>query len=191
MGWKICSFSSGDENSLKFTETKLKGSFIIELEKIEDERGFFTRAWDSEIFKNQNLDSKIIQCNISFNKKRGTLRGLHYQASPYEEVKIVRCTRGKVYEVLLDLRKESKTYKEWVSIELEQDDYKILYIPKGFALGFQTLTDNVELFYQMSQKYMAEYSRGIRYDDPSFNIDWPVNIEVISKRDQSFDLFKD
>ena len=176
---------------MKFIETKLNGAFIIELEKIVDERGFFTRAWDIETFRKQNLTTKIVQCNISFNKIKGTLRGLHYQTLPHEEVKFVRCTKGRVCEILLDLRPKSKTYKHWEAVELNQNDYKMLYVPEGFALGLQTLEDNTELFYQMSEKYAPEYSRGIRYDDPSFKIKWPLKVEVISKRDLSFELFRD
>jgi len=191
MGWQVCGIYSGDEDSLKFKETKLKDVFIVELEKTEDERGFFARSWDNEIFKQQNLNTKIVQCNISFNKKKGTLRGLHYQVFPYEETKIVRCTRGSVYEVVLDLRIKSKTYKQWQSIELSQDDYKMLYVPEGFALGFQTLKDNTELFYQMSEKYVPKSSRGIHYEDPEFKIEWPLKVQVISERDMSFELFKE
>lgn len=176
---------------MKFNKTKLKDVYVIELEKIEDERGFFLRSWDNEIFKQQNLNTKIVQCNISFNKKKGTLRGLHYQSSPYEETKLVRCTRGKVYEVVLDLRKKSKTYKQWISIELNQDDYKILYVPEGFALGLQTLEDNTEIFYQMSQFYKPEFSRGVRWNDPSFKIDWHLEPKEISKKDQSWKDFSD
>lgn len=176
---------------MKFIKTKLAGAFIIEMEKTEDERGFFARAWDEEIFRQQNLNAKIVQCNVSFNKKSGTLRGLHYQDSPYEEAKLVRCTKGRAYEVLLDLRPKSATYKQWQQIELSHDSYKMLYVPEGFALGFQTLEDNTELFYQMSEKYVPEYSRGIRYDDPSFKITWPLKVQTISKRDLSFEQFRD
>lgn len=176
---------------MKFIETDLKGAFTIELDKISDERGFFARCWDEEIFRSRNLNSKIVHCNISFNKKRGTLRGIHYQTRPYQEVKLVRCTKGRSYEVLLDLRPKSKTYKQWCTVELCQDDYKLLYVPEGFGLGMQTLENNTELFYLMSEKYMPEYTRGIRYDDPSFKIKWPLKISVISEKDSSFKLFKD
>ena len=174
-----------------FEELRLKGVFKIKLEKLKDERGFFSRSWDKDEFKKYELNTEIVQCNISFNKNKGTLRGLHYQTLPYEEVKLVRCTRGKVYEVMLDLRKESKTYKRWESIELSQYNYDLLYVPKGFALGFQTLEDNTELFYQMSEKYVPEYSRGIHHKDPKFKIDWPLDVQIISERDLSFELFKD
>lgn len=176
---------------MKFIETELKGAFIIELDKISDERGFFARYWDEEIFKSKNLNSKIVHCNISFNSKRGTLRGIHYQTHPYEEVKLIRCTKGRAYEVLLDLRPKSETYKQWYAFELSQDDYKLLYVPKGIGLGMQTLKDNTELFYQMSEKYMPEYASGIRYDDPTFKIMWPLNVSVISEKDSSFKLFKE
>ncbi len=174
-----------------FEELKLKGVFKIELEKIEDSRGFFSRTWDQNEFEKYGLNNKIVQCNISFNKNKGTLRGLHYQVSPFEEAKLIRCTQGKIYEVMLDLRKESKTYKQWESIELSQYNYNLLYVPEGFALGFQTLEDNTELFYQMSEKYVPESARGINYKDPEFNIDWPLKIETISERDSSFEFFKE
>ena len=125
-----------------FIETNLKGSFIIEPEKIEDERGFFARTWDKEIFEKRGLNPKLVQCNISFNKKKGTLRGMHYQIAPYEEAKLVRCTKGSVFEVMIDLRPKSETFKKWESVELNSENYKMLYVPEGFALGFQTLEDN-------------------------------------------------
>ena len=158
---------------------------------MEDDRGFFARAWDDKIFKQQNLNVKIVQCNISFNKKKGTIRGLHYQDSPYKEIKLVRCTKGRAYEVLLDLRPKSETYKQWQEVELSHDNYKMLYVPEGFALGFQTLEDNTELFYQMSEKYVPECAKGIRYDDSIFKITWPLKVQAISKRDLSFEPFKD
>jgi len=174
-----------------FKELALEGVFKIQLEKIEDERGFFSRSWDKIEFEKHGLNTKIIQSNISFNKNKGTLRGLHYQISPYEEAKLIRCNRGKIYEVMLDLRKESKTFKQWDSIELCQNDYNLLYVPEGFALGFQTLEDNTELFYQMSEKYVPESARGINYKDPEFNIKWPLEIKTISERDSSFEFFKE
>ncbi len=174
-----------------FNETRLKDVFIIEIEKWNDERGFFARTWDKKIFEEKGLNPNLVQCNISFNKKKGTIRGLHYQAPPYEEVKLVRCTHGSAYEVIVDLRKDSDTFKQWMGVELRGTDYKILYVPEGFALGFQTLEDNTELFYQMSEFYMPEYAYGIRYDDSEFNIKWPEKVTLISKRDQSFKSFKD
>ncbi len=172
-----------------FTGIKLKGSFIIEPEKIIDERGFFARAWDKKIFEQLGLNPKIIQCNISFNKVKGTIRGMHYQAAPYEEAKLVRCTKGKAFEVMLDLRSYSNTYKQWLGVELSDENHKMLYVPEGFALGFQILEDNTELFYQMSQVYMPEFGRGIRWDDPTIKISWPLKPTVISKKDSSLPLF--
>ena len=169
-----------------FNETKLKGSYIIDVEKINDNRGFFARTWDKNIFEQKGLNSNLTQCNISFNKKKGTLRGMHYQEHPYQETKLVRCTRGSVYEVMIDLRKDSKTFKQWDAVELCADQHKMLYIPEGMALGFQTLEDNTELFYQMSQFYMPEYSKGLKYDDPSLKILWPLRITVISQKDKSW-----
>lgn len=176
---------------MKFIETSIKGAYIIEIEPIEDERGFFARSWCKKEFEELGLDTNIIQCNISFNKKRGTLRGMHYQIEPYEEVKIVRCTKGSVYDVIIDLRPDSPTFKKWESIELTDDNRLMLYIPKGIAHGFQTLEDNSELLYQMSEFYVAEYARGVRWNDPAFNIKWPIahNL-IISPRDQSYPYFK-
>ena len=173
-----------------FTETKLDGVFIIEPEKIEDERGFFARVWDKEVFEEMRLDPKLVQCNISFNKKRGTIRGMHYQIHPYEEAKLVRCTKGSVFEVMIDLRPNSKNFKKWQSVEISSENYKMLYVPEGFALGFQTLEDDTELHYQMSQKYVAEYARGIRWDDKIFKISWPLKPTVISKKDLSYKAFE-
>ncbi len=169
-----------------FTETKLKGVFIIEPEKLEDERGFFARTWDQKIFEEHGLNPKLVQCNISFNKKKGTLRGMHYQIAPYEETKLVRCTRGKMFEVLIDLRPKSETFRKWVGFEQGAEDYRMLYVPEGFALGFQTLEDSTEVFYQMSQVYMPEYARGIRWDDTAFEISWPLKPTIISKKDLSY-----
>jgi len=171
---------------MKFQETKLAGAFIIELDKIEDERGFFARSFCVEEFKRHGLNSVIKQCNISFNKHIGTLRGMHFQKPPYEETKLVRCIKGKVYDVIVDLRKESNTYLEWFSIELNQENKKMLYIPEGFAHGFQTLEDNAELFYQMSAFYSDDSSSGVRWDDPALKIDWPMPNPLISDKDASY-----
>ena len=189
MGRKICGSHSRGKDTLIFTETKLKGSFIIDLEKLEDERGFFARTWDQEEFSKRNLESKFVQSSISVNKKKGTIRGMHLQSTPYEETKIVSCTRGKIYDVIIDLRKDSKTFKEWLSIELSADNYKMLYIPKGFAHGFQTLANNTEIFYDISQFYNPKYSKGIIWNDKTFEIKWPLKISLISQRDLSYVLF--
>ena len=168
-----------------FNETKLKGSYVIHIEKFEDERGFFATSWNNEILNQNNLNSKLTECNISFNKKKGTLRGLHYQLSPYEGTKIVRCIRGKTYDVILDLRPKSQTFKQWIATELSADNYYANYIPEGCAHGFQTLEDNTEVLYLMSQVYMPEYSCVVRWDDKAFGITWPIKPTVISKKDSS------
>ena len=173
---------------MKFTKTKLEGVYVIDIEKIEDERGFFARTWDKDIFTELGLDSENVQCNISHNKKKGTLRGFHYQREPFGEGKIVRCTKGKVYEVILDIKKESKTFLEWEGIELSESNYRILFVPKGFALGFQILEDETEIFYQMTQKYMPKYTGGIRWDDPKLDIKWPLKPTIISQKDKSWEL---
>ena len=173
-----------------FTKTEFKGVFIIEIEKEEDQRGFFARIWDKKEFERLGIDSEMIQCSISFNKKRGTLRGMHYQMAPYEETKIVRCTRGKIFDVIIDLRKESSTFKQWLGIELDEENHKMIYVPKGFAHGFQTLKNDTEVFYQISEKYMPRYSRGIRWDDKAFKIKWPLKPTIISKKDYIYHSFK-
>ena len=169
----------------------LSGAFVIEMEKIYDDRGFFARSWDSQIFLENNFDSKLVQCGISFNKKKGTLRGMHFQSSPFEETKLIRCTRGKIFDVIIDLRLNSKTFTETFSIELSEDNYRMLYIPKGFAHGFQTLEDNTEIFYDISEEYKPESLGGIRWNDPNFKIKWPIQPTVISERDRMFKLFQD
>lgn len=174
-----------------FTETKLKGAYIIEPEKKGDVRGFFARAFDNEIFKEYGLNPIVRQCNISYSKTKGTLRGLHFQLPPYQEAKFLRCVRGKIYDVIVDLRAKSDTYKQWVGIELSADNYKMLYAPEGFAASFQTLTDDVELFYQVSQEYKPEYERGVRWNDPSFNIDWPLEPTVMTEKDKTWPTFQD
>ena len=172
-----------------FTETKLKGAYIMEPEILEDERGFFARTWDQKEFERIGLNSKLVQCNVSFNKKKGTLRGMHYQVAPYQEAKLVRCTRGKIYDVIIDLKPESKTFKEWFGVELREKNCNMLYIPEGFAHGFQTLQDDTEVFYQMSELFRPDYARGIRWDDETFQIRWPLKPTVISKKDSSYELF--
>ena len=172
-----------------FSETKLSGAYIIEIEKIQDERGFFSRTWDKKICKDIGMDSDIIQSSISFNKKRGTLRGMHYQIEPFEESKFVRCTKGKIYDVILDLRSDSKTFKNWYSVELSVSNHKILYIPKEFAHGFQTLEDDSEVYYEINQIFSPEHSRGLRWDDPIFKIIWPLEVTAISQKDKEYKSF--
>ena len=169
-----------------FTETKLKGAFVIEPEKLEDERGFFARTWCDREAARFRLHSKWVQCNISFNKKRGTLRGMHYRTPPHEEVKLVRCTMGSIYDAIIDLRPDSPTFKQHFSAVLSAHDHKMLYVPEGVAHGFQTLEDNTEVFYQMSEFYAPESARGVRWNDPALGIQWPIEVEVISERDQNY-----
>ena len=168
-----------------FTETILKGAFVIEPERLEDERGFFARTWCQREFEAHGINSKWVQCNISFNKKKGTLRGMHYQAIPFGEAKLVRCTLGATYDVIIDLRPESPTFKQHVAVVLTATNRKMLYVPEGFAQGFLTLEDNTEIFYQMSEFFSAEYARGARWNDPAFGIQWPAEVQIISDRDQN------
>ena len=176
---------------MKFIETLLKGAFIIELEKKEDKRGFFARSWCEKEFKEHGLNSKLVQCSISFNKQKGTVRGMHYQKKPYEEEKIVSCIKGAVYDVIVDLRKDSPSYSKWIFEELTAENHKMLYIPKGFAHGFQTLEDNTEVHYQMSVFFNPGAVLGIKWNDPEFNIGWPIKKNIIiSERDQSLPAFK-
>ena len=188
MGRKVChSYTRGENLFMKFFETELKGSYIIELEKLEDERGFFTRIWDKKKIQDKGLDTDLVQMSFSFTKKKGTLRGMHFQKKPFEETKLVRCTRGKIFDVIIDLRAESNTYKKWIGMELKSDDFKMLYIPEGFAHGFQTLEDNTEVFYQVSNWFSPEHERGIRWDDKELDIKWPIDNPIISKKDLSYD----
>lgn len=173
-----------------FIETQLKGAFIIKPERLEDERGFFARSWCQREFEAHGLNSRLVQCNISFNKKAGTLRGMHYQAAPYEEAKLVRCTQGAIYDAIIDLRPESPTFKQYTAIVLTAQNRQMLYVPEGFAHGFLTLEDHTEVFYQMSEFYAPEYARGIRWNDPAFNIQWPADVQIISERDQNLPDFK-
>jgi len=172
---------------MKFLETELNGVFIIKFEKLEDERGFFTRVWDKKLFQENGLNSDLLQISFSFSKKRGTLRGMHLQKKPFEESKLVRCTNGKIFDVIIDLRQKSSTYKKWISMKLSSDNLQGLYIPEGFAHGFQTLEDNCEVCYHMSNWFSPEHARGIRWDDGEFNITWPINNPIISKKDLSYE----
>ena len=176
---------------MEFIKTNFKDCYIIEIEKKKDDRGFFARSYDSKIFEEYKLEKNIVQCNISFNLKKNTIRGMHYQISPYEEAKLVRCTRGKIMDVIIDLRPNSITFKKWLSVELSEDNFRTLYIPKGMAHGFQTLVDNTEVFYQMTQKYMPKFAKGIRWNDTAFNIKWPNKSPIISNKDNEYDDYVD
>ena len=171
---------------MKFIETRLKGAFIIEPERLEDERGFFARTFCQKEFEAHGLNSKIVQCNISYNKRKGTLRGMHYQAAPMAEAKLVSCTRGAIYDVIIDLRPESPTYCQWIADELNTENRKMIYIPEGFAHGFQTLEDDTEVFYHMSEFYSPEHARGVRWDDSAFGIEWPLDMKMISEKDKNY-----
>jgi dTDP-4-dehydrorhamnose 3,5-epimerase len=172
-----------------FIETQLAGAYIIDPERIEDERGFFARTWDRHEFESRGLNTNLAQCNISYNTRRGTLRGMHYQAAPHEETKLVRCTSGAIYDVIVDLRPASPTLRQWLGVELSAANRRMLYIPEGFAHGFQTLSDNSEVFYQMAAFYAPDYARGVRWNDPAFGIVWPETPQVISARDQAYPDF--
>jgi dTDP-4-dehydrorhamnose 3,5-epimerase len=174
---------------MKFIETELKGAFIVELEILEDERGFFARTWCRREFEQHGLNPDFVQCNISFNRNKGTLRGMHYQAPPFEEAKLVRCTMGVVYDVIIDLRPNSKTFMQWIDVELSAENRRMIYIPEGVAHGFQTLENDTEVFYQMSEFYAPEYARGVRWNDPKFNIQWPDDVRIISEKDKNFKDF--
>ena len=173
-----------------FTETQLKGAFVIDLEKNEDQRGFFARTWDKEEFEKMKIDTDLVQCSISFNKKSGTLRGMHYQVAPFEESKVVRCTKGRIYDVIIDLRSQSSSFKKWVGIELSSENHRALYVPKGFAHGFQTLENDSEVYYEISQYFNKKKLRGIAWNDKTFGIKWPIEISMISQKDLSYPLFE-
>lgn len=173
-----------------FIETKLKGAYIINIERFADERGFFARSWCQREFQAHELNPRLVQCNISFNAKKGTLRGMHYQVKPFEEAKLIRCTRGSVHDVIVDIRPDSPTFGEHVGMVLSLDNRQMLYVPEGFAHGLLTLEDNTEVFYQMSEFYAPEYERGLRWNDPAFRIEWPSDVQVISDRDRSYADFQ-
>ncbi len=173
-----------------FRETRLKGAYLIEMELVEDNRGFFARSFCQEEFKHHGIDLDIRQCNFSFNKKKGTLRGMHYQSSPYEEEKLITCIKGSIYDVIIDLRSGSPTYCQWFSAELSSKNQNMLYIPKGFAHGFQALEDDSVVFYQMSEYYHPENAKGVKWDDSEFEIKWPHDISAISQKDKDYSLYK-
>jgi dTDP-4-dehydrorhamnose 3,5-epimerase len=174
---------------MKFQETKLAGVFEIHLDPLADERGFFARSWCQREFENHGLNAHLVQCNISFNVAEATLRGLHYQSPPFAEAKLVRCTSGAVYDVAVDLRPQSSSSGQWLGVELTAANRTMLYIPEGLAHGFLTLQPNTEVFYQMSEFYDPASARGIRWNDPAFNIEWPREAQVISERDRSYPNF--
>ncbi|MEN6348196.1 MAG: dTDP-4-dehydrorhamnose 3,5-epimerase [Syntrophomonas sp.] len=169
-----------------FTETGIKGAYIIDIEPIYDERGFFARTWCVKEFRQHGLNTHFVQCNVSYNKLKGTLRGMHYQAAPHEEAKLVSCIAGSIYDVILDLRPDSPTFKQWEAFVLSDSNHKMLYIPEGLAHGFQTLQNETTVFYQMSEFYYPECAKGVRWDDPIFLINWPIDTMTISEKDRKY-----
>lgn len=174
---------------MQFTETKLHGAYIIDLQPLGDERGFFARTWCHREFESRGLSTRISQCNLSYSQHQGTLRGMHFQRAPHQEVKLMRCIRGSIFDVIIDLRPDSPTYTQWVGVELSAENHRMLYVPQGFAHGFQTLTDHSEVFYQVSEFYTPSSEGGVRWNDPAFGIEWPLAVSVISDKDQRWEDF--
>jgi dTDP-4-dehydrorhamnose 3,5-epimerase len=174
---------------VKFIALPLAGAFVVEPEPVVDERGFFARTFCSREFAAQGLESQFLQCSVSSSKLAGTLRGLHYQKAPHEEAKLVRCTTGAIHDVIVDLRRESASFRRWAAVELSATNRKALYIPRGLAHGFLTLTDDTEVLYQMSEEFNAESAAGVRWDDPAFGIEWPGQVRAISDRDRAYPDF--
>ncbi|MGH2920904.1 MAG: dTDP-4-dehydrorhamnose 3,5-epimerase [Gaiellaceae bacterium] len=173
-----------------FTETELQGAYVVDLERREDERGFFARAWCADEFAEHGLSTKLVQANLSFNVRRGTVRGMHFQIGLHAEAKLIRCTRGSIYDVVIDLRPESSTYKRWISVQLDAESRRALYAPEGFAHGYQTLAPDTETFYQVSAPYAPEAEGGVRWDDPAFGIEWPdPENAFLSEKDNSWPDF--
>jgi dTDP-4-dehydrorhamnose 3,5-epimerase len=171
---------------MKLIRLPLSGAYLIELDLVPDERGFFARTWCAEEFRKLGLNPNLAQCSISYNERRGTLRGMHFQAEPHGETKLIRCSSGAIYDVVVDLRPTSPTYCKWSAAELTSENHKMLYVPEGFAHGFQTLVDNTEVLYQISVSFQPEYARGVRWNDPMFGIEWPIPNPIISARDSAF-----
>jgi dTDP-4-dehydrorhamnose 3,5-epimerase len=172
-----------------FRETPVAGVVIVEPERREDSRGFFARTWCQREFAEHGLDSRLVQCSLSWNRRRGTLRGLHLQAPPHAEAKLIRCTQGAIWDVALDLRRDSRTFRRHVGVELSADNHVMLYIAAGIAHGFQTLVDETEVCYQMSEFYAPEAGRGVRFDDPAFAIPWPIPDPIVLDRDRTYPDF--
>lgn len=173
-----------------FEATSIPDVWLVEAERRADERGFFARLWDTREFADQGLNGRLVQCSLSYNAARGTLRGLHYQEHPYEEAKLVRCTRGAIFDVAVDLRPASSAFKRWFGAELSEENRRALYIGEGCAHGFLTLTDDTDVLYQMSQFWVPEAARGVRWDDPAFGIEWPGAPVVLNERDRTYPDFE-
>ena len=175
---------------MKFSPTPLEGACVVDIEKIEDSRGFFARGWCENEFRSAGLPTRIAQANLSFNTTKGTLRGMHWQNPPHAEAKLVRCTKGAIFDVIVDLRPNSVTYRKWFGVELSADNRRMLLVPENFAHGFQTLTADSEIFYQVSEFYAPKFEMGARFDDPEFSIEWPLEITEISDKDASWPNFQ-
>jgi dTDP-4-dehydrorhamnose 3,5-epimerase len=173
-----------------FKPTNFRGAYVIEPERRADFRGYFARTYCEKEFAALGLETHIAQCSVSFNQRKGTLRGMHYQMAPFEEVKVVRCIRGAIYDVIIDLRPSSPTFKKHFAVELDERNGNALYVPAGFAHGFQTLAENSEVFYQMSQHYSESHARGVRWNDPAFAIPWPEDARTILERDENYTDFE-
>ncbi|MEL7354097.1 MAG: dTDP-4-dehydrorhamnose 3,5-epimerase [Cyanobacteria bacterium J06560_5] len=174
-----------------FNETSIRGAYIIDLELLEDARGFFARTFCAQAFEERGLNPVVNQSNLSFNRQKGTLRGMHFQIPPATETKLIRCTRGAIFDVIVDLREDSPTYLAHVGVELSAENWRSLYVPDMFAHGYQTLTDNTEVLYQVSEFYTPSYERGLRYNDPNLNINWPLPVSTISTKDADWPLLPD
>ena len=172
-----------------FTELPLSGAYLIEMERFADERGFFARSYSAEVFAKRGLGPELRQCSVSYNARRATLRGMHYQAAPHEEHKLVRCTAGAIFDVIVDIRSSSPTYRRWYGAELTAGNRNSLFVPPGFAHGFLTLADDTEVYYMISVAHAPQFARGVRWNDPEFDIEWPLRPAVISARDASYPLF--
>jgi dTDP-4-dehydrorhamnose 3,5-epimerase len=173
---------------MRFGRTELPDVVAIDIEKREDDRGFFGRSWDPTEFQEHGLTPSVAQINVGFSIRRGTLRGMHFQRAPHQEAKVVRCTRGAVFDVAVDIRPESSTYRQWVGVELTMEHHRMLYIPEGFAHGYLTLTEEAEVTYQTSMPYAPEAATGVRYDDPALGVEWPIPVEVVSEQDRTWPL---
>jgi dTDP-4-dehydrorhamnose 3,5-epimerase len=179
-----------NRSAVLFEDLPLRGSHLVELEPVHDDRGFNARAWCAREFEERGLTTRMVQTNVVHSRSRGTLRGMHYQVSPMAEAKLIRVTRGSIFDVIVDLVPDSPTYRHWTGVELRADSYRMLYMPEGFAHGFVTLEDDTEATYQVSAYYSPEYARGFRHDDPAFGIEWPRSDEVISEKDRSWPDFE-
>ena len=171
---------------MRFTPTPLAGAVVVDIEARQDVRGLFARSFCRDEFVAAGLPAEFVQSSVSYNVRRGTLRGMHFQAAPHEEPKLVRCTRGAIHDVIVDLRRDSATHRRWFAVELSADSRRALYVPPGFAHGFQTLVDDTEILYQMAERYVADLARGVRWNDPAFAIEWPIANPFMSERDAAY-----